>query len=431
MTDHEKFLAIMKEQLKPALGCTEPIAVSYCAAVARKEAKGELLKLVCESSVNIIKNAASVIIPGTDGRCGVAMAAGCGAVAGDAELGLEVLKNLKPSDAEKVERLIEEGKIVSALSKNPSKLYVEVELTTTEDKVKAILDDGHTNIVYLEKNGNVLLDKRGEGAASDAKAHKELYSVLSIPSILDFVNSVDLDELTLAKDAIKYNTALAEYGFEHECGLCAGKNLKEMIEKKYLALDMANNASMWAASASDARMAGCSLPAMSNVGSGNQGITCTMPVIATAKFLKADYEKTVRAVALTALVTIYVKNTMDKLAPVCGVVTASEGSSCGIVYLLGGGAKEMEMAVKNVLGSLAGMFCDGAKGSCGLKVSTGANTAVQSALLAMNGHFASRFDGLVGATAEETIANYARLSKEGMCELDNVIMDIILKKENE
>ncbi len=429
MDNNQKFLKIMEENLVPSLGCTEPIAVAYVAAVARDHAEGEIKELLCEASVNIVKNAASVCIPNTDGRCGVALAAAVGAVGGVSAKGLEVLADLNKDQVAQAVKLVESGIATAAVSENPSKLYVKIKLKTEKDTVITAIDNGHTNLVYVEKNGEVLLDK-SVSAADDKSEHDDLYSILNLQSIYEYGNTAPLEDLKLPKLAIELQTAICAEGLKNGYGIQVGKTMKEMVDKGYIAYDMASNAAMWAAAGSDARMAGCSLAAMSNVGSGNQGITNLMPVIATAKYLNIESEeKLIRAVTVAALVTIYVKSSLDKLSPVCGAVTAAVGAGCGIVYLMDGTVEMMEMVVKNVIGDVAGMFCDGAKGSCALKVSTCVNAGVHAALLALNGHYAQYTDGVVGVDAAQTVSNFARLSKEGMNAIDGVILDIILKKE--
>lgn len=421
---NEQIKEILEEELVTALGCTEPIAVALCSAIARSYTKGDIVDIYCEASINIVKNAAAVVIPETGGRCGVALASALGAVCGDSTQGLEVISMVTPPTLDEALELCESKKCRATIAMIKRPLYIKTTLKTTEDTVVAIIADTHTNLVYLEKNGQVLLDKEHD----EVKHAGPPYGVLSLGVIWDFALHAPMEELALIEKAIALNSRLSEEGLKRGYGLQVGRTIAENIEKGVYQKDLCSNAMMYTAAATDARMAGCSYPAMSNSGSGNQGITCTMPVVATAKYLGKDYETMVRATAISNLCTIFIKSHLQRLSAVCGAIGAATGAGCGIVYLLGGGTKEMSAVICNVLGDLAGMFCDGAKGSCGLKVSSAVNAAVQAAVLAMNGLSIGYTEGIVGHTETDTLENYAKLSSEGMCLIDGVIMDIILKK---
>lgn len=270
-------------------------------------------------------------------------------------------------------------------------------------------------------------DVAGEGAAADEA--ETLYAGLNLKTILEFAAQTPLERLSIVRDAIRTNTAIAKEGLAREYGLQVGRTLSESVDKLMLSNDLATYAMMLASAGSDARMAGSSLPAYSNSGSGNQGITATMPVVAAAEKLGANDEALVRACTVSNLTAIFIKHKLGKLSPVCGAIIAATGAACGIVALMGGGLPQTVSAVKNMLGNVAGMFCDGAKASCALKVSTCANAAVQAAILAMNTHYIKGTDGIVGNTADETVANYCRVLAEGMPQLDQTLLDIIISKE--
>ncbi|MDY3617886.1 L-cysteine desulfidase family protein [Agathobaculum sp.] len=426
LTNQERFLKIMEKEMVPAVGCTEPIAVCYTAAVARKHAPDKVKKVRCRASVNIIKNVASVTIPGTHGRNGMKLACALGVAKPDVDRKLEILDGLTEEQLQTAVSLVEEGLVEVEMADVKCALYIEVEIETELHKVRTITQYAHVNTTLLEVDGK-LEHTLNEGERTEQT--DELYQALNLKTILDFSNTVPMKDLSIVQNAIKTNTAIAKDGLAREYGLQVGKTLSESVDKLMLSNDLATYAMMLASAGSDARMAGSSLPAYSNSGSGNQGITATMPVAAAAEKLNATEEQTVRACAISNLTAIFIKHKLGKLSSVCGAIVAATGAACGIVYLMGGKLPETVSAVKNMLGNVAGMFCDGAKASCALKVSTCANAAVQAAILAMNTHYIKGTDGIVGNTADETVANYCRILSEGVPELDKTLLDIIISKE--
>lgn len=426
MSNEEKFLKIMEKEMVPALGCTEPIAVSYTAGVARKHAPGKVKKVSCRASVNIIKNVASVKIPGTEGRNGMKLACALGVAKPDVDRKLEILEGLTEAQLKEALALIEEDKVDVQLADVKCALYIEVTVETDQHIARTITQYAHVNTTMLEVDGEIKRLADGGAVVDETEAY---YDSLNLKTILDFASTVPLERLHIVQDAIDTNTAIAKDGLAREYGLQVGKTLSESVSNLMLSSDLATYAMMLASAGSDARMAGSSLPAYSNSGSGNQGITATMPVVAAAEKLFKNREQTVRACTISNLTAIFIKHKLGKLSSVCGAVVAATGSACGIVYLMGGKLPEIVSAVKNMLGNVAGMFCDGAKASCALKVSTCANAAVQAAILAMNTHYIKGTDGIVGNTADETVANYCRILAEGVPELDKTLLDIIISKE--
>ncbi|RKJ76955.1 serine dehydratase subunit alpha family protein [Butyricicoccus sp. 1XD8-22] len=424
LSNEDAFLQIMQAEMSPALGCTEPIAVSYAAGVARRHAPGEIRRISCKASVNIIKNVASVTIPGTGGRNGMKLACALGAAKPDTDSRLEILSGL--TEAQLAEALALTEKVTVEQAQVKCALYIEVEIETDRHTARTITQYSHMNTTYLEVDG-AAQDVAGEGAAADES--ETLYADLNLKTILEFAAQTPLERLSIVRDAIRTNTAIAKEGLAREYGLQVGRTLSESVDKLMLSNDLATYAMMLASAGSDARMAGSSLPAYSNSGSGNQGITATMPVVAAAEKLGANDEALVRACTVSNLTAIFIKHKLGKLSPVCGAIIAATGAACGIVALMGGGLPQTVSAVKNMLGNVAGMFCDGAKASCALKVSTCANAAVQAAILAMNTHYIKGTDGIVGNTADETVANYCRVLAEGMPQLDQTLLDIIISKE--
>ncbi|HML38010.1 MAG TPA: L-serine ammonia-lyase, iron-sulfur-dependent, subunit alpha [Bacillota bacterium] len=421
----DMFIRILEREMIPALGCTDPAGVAFAAAYAKMYAHGRLQSVAGELSPNIIKNAAAVCIPRTGGKCGISLAVAVGAIGGNAEKGLEVLSDITEEDVREAEKFIENGLINLNVSQNEKKLFMKLTVTTDQDEVTVTVEDSYTEVTSVTVNQNVVFCKDTERqAGSDGL----LYD-LSLERILGFVNEVSLEKLEIIKRAVKMNMAIAEEGISKDYGVSVGKSIQDFVQEGKMAEDYASTAMMWTAAATDARMAGCEIPVISNTGSGNQGLASTIPVISIANKMNADYEKMIRAVAVSSLVTIYIKDKLGVLSAVCGAVIAGAGTSCGVVYLLGGGKENMLTALQNTLGDIAGMLCDGAKAGCALKVATCTNTAVMAALMAMNNSGIKGTDGIVGYSEEQTIENFIKVATDGMNKMDQVILDIILKKE--
>jgi L-cysteine desulfidase len=365
---------LMNKEMVVALGCTDPVSISYAAAMARKHAPiGDITKIVVTLSISVIKSAASVIIPGTD-VCGVPMAAALGALFGDADKKLEVLKGINYSHVPKAKELIDNNVCIVKEARNSIPLYVEVILETSNgNKAKVVIEDDYSNIVCIEQNDKVIYYIEKEKCFT-YKNDNKLYD---LDTIWEFINTADIDnELWHVKESIELNEKIAIEGLEKPYGLKVGKTMMENMESGLLDKSLTNIAISWTAAGADARMAGSPMPVMSNSGSGNQGITATMPVVAVANALEIDDEKKIRAVALSNLATIYIKQFFGRISVICGVTIAATGASCGITYLFGGGLKEINSAIQNMMGNVTGMLCDGAKVGCALKVSTCVQAAI-------------------------------------------------------
>ena len=424
--DKKQIVDIMNREMVVALGCTDPVSISYASAVARHYAKsGEIAKVHVRLSLSVIKNAASVIIPGTH-SCGVPMAAILGALYGNPDGKLEVLKGIDQSCVPQAKALLDRGICTVEEAKNGIQLYVEVTILTTEgDEAKVALANDYTNIVLIEYNGETLKNSDCQ-CANCAEGCKP---TLCLDSIWDFVQEADAAvDLSRVADSIKLNECIACEGMAHPYGLKVGKTLKENMDCGVLEKNLMNIAVSWAAAGADARMAGCCMPVMSNSGSGNQGITATMPVVAVANAMEVSEDKKLRAVALSNLVTIYIKEFFGRISVLCGASMAATGASCGIVYLLGGGLKEMRSSIQNMIGNVTGVICDGAKVGCALKISTCVQAAVQSALLAMQGIEIKDTDGIIGCHVEDTLRNLAKVSKDSSGVLNQTIVNIMINK---
>ncbi len=425
--DKKHMIDIMNKEMVVALGCTDPISISYAAAVARHYARsGDIQHIKVRLSLSVIKNAASVIIPGTS-VCGVPMAAILGALYGDPDGKLEVLKGINPSCVPKAQTLLDQGVCTVEEAKNGIQLYVEVTIVTTEvDEAKVALANDYTNVVLIEHNGELV---KNETCEPCTRCPDGSQSTLCLDSIWEFINTADVEtDLSHVADSIKLNECIACEGLEHPYGLKVGKTLKENMDSGILEKNLMNIAVSWTAAGADARMAGCCMPVMSCSGSGNQGITATMPVVAIANALEAGEEKKLRAVALSNLVTIYIKEFFGRISVLCGASMAAAGASCGIVYLLGGGLTEMRSAIQNMIGNVTGVICDGAKVGCALKVSTCVQAAVQAALLAMKGIEIKDTDGIIGHSVEDTLRNLAKVSKDSSGVLNQTIVNIMISK---
>lgn len=420
------FINILQNELVVALGCTEPVAIALAAAKARTYVNGTIDKITVYASAGIIKNALAVGIPGT-GLTGIDFVAALGAIAGNAEKQLEVLADIKPEDISEAQVMVERGISVVHLADTPKKLYIEVIIEAEKRYAKVVITDNHTNITLIEVDGQIV--DMGGCANASFKSPKEDHSELTIDSIVEFVNTVDLADLGLVKQSIELNHKAGLDGLEHAYGLEVGKTIKENVQKGILSDDLISHAMALAAAGSDARMAGSSMPVMANSGSGNQGIAATNPVVAAAEKLGASEEKLIRAVALSHLITIHIKSKFGRLSALCGVTVSGTGASCGITYLLGGGKTEIKAAIQNMLGNVSGMMCDGAKGGCAMKVATCTSAAVQSALLASKGMTISSTNGFIENEAEKTIDNFCRIGNEATSEIDKLILEMMLNKD--
>ena len=432
--DYDKIIALIHSDVKPALGCTEPIAVALAVARAaealRAGGAGEPQTLAVGVSANILKNGMGVGIPGT-GMVGLHVAAALGAVCGRSRYGLEVLHDLCPEAVEKARALVDAGSVRITLSPNDELLYVYAEVRSGEHTASATVSGAHDRIVEAAFDGVQLpldpVSGSSEGASAPA-VEPGFARSLSVREIWDFATTVPIEKIAFMEDSVRLNRALAVEGLRHPYGLQVGRTLLADDNKSVYGDTLLIHAMAWTAAASDARMAGCTLSAMSNSGSGNQGITATMPVIAIAEKTRATHGDLLRALALSHLVAIHIKGHLGRLSALCGCVIASTGSACGIVYLRRGGYQQVCAAIKNMIGNITGMVCDGAKVGCALKVASGVAGALQSAVLALDGQCISANDGIIEEDIEKTIANLGRIGSVGMKATDKMILDIMTCK---
>jgi len=429
-----KIIALLKQEVKPALGCTEPIAVAL--AVARS---CELLRSISQEpelidvkvSNNILKNGMGVGIPGTD-TVGLHIAAALGCTCGKSKYRLEVLKDVTDESVFKAREMVSTRKVTISLAETSEKLYVYAEVSERQGshKAVAIISGNHDSIIHEELDGKIInsIENSSCNDPSGDLLEHDFARNITIEQILDFATGTPLEELEFIMESVTLNKALVDEGLRNKYGLQVGRTLLATINKVVYGDTYLTYAMAYTAAASDARMAGSTLPAMSNSGSGNQGITATVPVIAIAEKLGAGRDELARALVISHLVAIHIKGHLGRLSALCGCVVASTGSACGIVYLRKGGYEQMCAAIKNMIGNITGMVCDGAKVGCALKVASGVASALQSAVLALDGICISSNDGIIEEDIEKTIANLGKIGSIGMQSTDEMILEIMVCK---
>ncbi|MGM9747592.1 MAG: serine dehydratase subunit alpha family protein [Candidatus Cryptobacteroides sp.] len=434
-----QIIGLIKKEVKPALGCTEPIAVALAVAKAVEIIEdrcgeytpgwrlGADFEVEVSVSGNILKNGMGVGIPGT-GMIGLYIASALGAVCGKSEYGLEVLHDLDEASVARARELVDAKKVHISVADTPHKLYVKASVKCISHCSSAVIEDDHDKIVATFFDDKIISGMPGEsqGESGDTSDNRE-YG-LTVREIFDFARTVDYEDIKFILESRDLNLALAKEGLSGDYGLKVGKTVLADINREVYGRDFMSFAMAMTAAASDARMAGCTLPAMSNSGSGNQGITVTMPVISYSLRYPVDDEKLARALTISHLVAIHIKSYLGKLSALCGCVVASTGASCGIVYLRNGGYEQICAAIKNMIGNITGMVCDGAKVGCAMKVASGVSSAIQSAVLALDGTCISEHDGIIEKDIEKTIRNLGQIGSVGMQKTDNLILDIMVCK---
>jgi len=423
---YSEILAILRREVKPALGCTEPIAVAIAVARAMSEHRGLKIKSInVEVSPNILKNAMGVGIPGTH-LTGLPIAIALAAVCGNWTYGLEVLKEVDEEAVSKARELVSGGKVNVGLSESKMLLFAKAMCTFEGGHdSECILEGAHDRIRFVSSDGRTVFGEKPEAYGESAAIVPDF---LTLNIIEEFSRTADIDDLGLMCEEIEMNTALSEEGMKGNYGLNVGRAIADKANRNVFGENLVSECMSMTAAASDARMAGCPMPAMSNSGSGNQGLTVSLPVIAAANRLGASREQLIRALTLSNLVAIHIKSYLGKLSALCGCVVASTGSSCGIIMLKGGTVGQMAAAIKNMIGSITGMVCDGAKEGCAMKVASGVSCAVQSAMLALGGACVQPTDGIIDADIEKTIKNLGVIGSSGMKQTDKMILDIMVGK---
>ena len=426
MTESERrqIIELIKKEVIPAIGCTEPIAVALCVAKAAETLGVKPEKIDVLLSANILKNAMGVGIPGT-GMVGLPIAVALGALIGKSDYQLEVLRDCTPEAVEQGKRFIAEKRICISLKEDiTEKLYIEVICKAGDKTAKAIIAGGHTTFIYIAKDEQTLLDKQHTVSEEEEDASLEL----NLRKVYDFALTAPLDEIRFILDTARLNKAAAEQAFKGNYGHSLGKMLRGTYEHKVMGDSVFSHILSYTSAACDARMAGAMIPVMSNSGSGNQGISATLPVVVFAEENGKSEEELIRALMLSHLTVIYIKQSLGRLSALCGCVVAATGSSCGITWLMGGNYNQVAFAVQSMIANLTGMICDGAKPSCALKVTTGVSTAVLSAMMAMEDRCVTSVEGIIDEDVDQSIRNLTRIGSQAMNETDKMVLDIMTHK---
>lgn len=436
----EEILSLIKREVVPATGCTEPVAVALATAMAsslliRHNSIHDLQQISVLLSSNVLKNALGVGIPGT-GMIGLPIAVALGAVIADPDKKLTVLDGFDEKQLSTAKEIVERNIInISVKPGNVDKLYIEIIISTTQgEEGRAVIAGTHTNFIEASLNGAPVqihtsapqqqtTNKQNEPAAAPEEPQ------LTFDIVYDFAMQMPLEKIEFIMEAAKLNQAVSEASMKTSYGHGVGRMIKGEMGLKYLGSNSLTNMLSATSAACDARMDGAPLTVMSNSGSGNQGITATLPVLTFAKEQNATYEQTVRALMLSNLMVIYIKQKLGRLSALCGCVVASTGASCGLTYLMGGDRRQTGYAIKNMVGNITGMLCDGAKPSCSLKVSSGVSTAMFSALLAMENHVVTSNEGVVDKDIDRTVDNLTNIGKEGMNATDQLVLQIMTSKQ--
>ncbi|ATP28429.1 hypothetical protein CR207_08490 [Chromobacterium violaceum] len=419
-----EFVKALKQEVVPALGCTEPISLALAAALAARELGKAPERIDAWVSANLMKNGMGVTVPGT-GTVGLPIAAAVGALGGDPDAKLEVLKNLTVEQVAAGKQMLADGKVKLGVAAVPNILYAEACVWHGDECARVAIADAHTNVIKIELNGEVKLKRE----AADAKP-VENYDLgdATARDVYDFATRAPLEMIDFIHDAAVLNSALADEGMSGKYGLHIGATLQRQIEAGLLSEGLLSRILTRTTAASDARMGGATLPAMSNSGSGNQGIAATMPVVVVAEHVKADRETLIRALALSHLIAVYIHTRLPKLSALCAVTTASMGAAAGMAQLLNGGYQAVSMAISSMIGDLAGMICDGASNSCAMKVSTSAGSGYKAVLMALDGTRVTGNEGIVAHDVDVSIANLGKLATQGMAQTDTQILQIMMDK---
>jgi L-cysteine desulfidase len=424
-SERQRIILLMKSEVVPAIGCTEPMAVALCVAKATEMLGCKPQRIEANLSANILKNAMGVGIPGT-GMVGLPIAIALGALIGKSEYGLEVLKDCTAEAVDEGKAYISEKRICVNLKDNiTEKLYIEISCKSGDRSSVAVISGSHTNFIYLKEGAHVLFDKKDKCLHdSDRKPEVEL----TLYKVFDFATTAPLDEISFILEARRLNENAAEQALKGCYGHELGKILSRPLGRGIMGESMFSHILSSTSCACDARMAGAMIPVMSNSGSGNQGICATNPVVVFADENHNTDEELIRALILSHLTAIYIKQSLGALSALCGCVVASTGSSCGITYLMGGNYEQVSAAVKNMIANLTGMICDGAKPSCALKLTTGVSTAVLSAMLAIQHKCVSSVEGIIDDDVDKSIHNLTSIGADAMNETDKMVLNIMTHK---
>lgn len=423
-----EFIKVVKKEVVPALGCTEPISLALAAATAAQRLGKPVEKIEAKVSANLMKNGMGVTVPGT-GTTGLLIAAAVGAIGGDPEGKLEVLKNLTAEQVAESKRMIAEKRVQIAVADVPQILYSEAKVIHGEEWVTVAIADTHTQVIRIEENGTVVFQMEPDNHAAGIKEGEFSMAGVRARDVFDFAMEAPLEMISFIREAAVLNDSLAKEGMSGRYGLHIGATMDRQMNQGLLSDGLLTQVLMRTTAASDARMGGATLPAMTNSGSGNQGISATMPVVVVAEHVKANEEKLTRALMLSHMMAIYIHDKLPKLSALCAVTTASMGAAAGMAWLLKGEFETVSMAISNMIGDVAGLICDGASNSCAMKVSTSAMSGYKAVLMALEGIRVTENEGIVAEDVDRSIANLGELACQGMVQTDGQILQIMLNKK--
>jgi len=418
-------LQIVKHDVVPALGCTEPISLALASATAAKYLGKTPERIEAKVSPNLMKNGLGVAVPGT-GMVGLPIAGAIGALGGNPDGGLEVLKHITPEQVSKAKTMLEQKLVSVDIHQTEHILYSESTLFSDNDYVKVAIQDQHTNVILIEKNGEIIFQKV-EDECTNCDPY-EVFKQISAREIFEFSKAVELEKIRFISQAAELNRALSDEGLRENYGLHIGRTLRKQVGSGLISDDLLSKIMIETTAASDARMGGATLPAMSNSGSGNQGIAATMPVVVVADYLKVSEEKRIRALFLSHLMAIYIHSKLPKLSALCAVTTASMGSCAGIAYLLTGKFETASMGICSMIGDISGIICDGAANSCAMKVSTSVASGYKSVLMAMDETHVTGNEGIVEHDLDRTIDNLCAIASKSMQHIDRQVIEIMVNK---
>ena len=422
------FKEVLRNEVFPALGCTEPIAIAYAASIAAKEIQGGIKEINITVDIGVYKNGLAITVPNTGGEKGNLIAGVLGALIKQPELKMEILKGTKEDMISRAKELIRAKKAKVIYDNSKTDLYIDVAIKTDQGSARAVLENGHTNLVRLEKNDRLIFEKNNNETAFKGQAYKPIIKKMKMSELIDLAGHIDDDDYNYIQHGIDMNLKISKAGLKLQK---VGYYLADLVQKGYLLKGIFSSSKILTASASDARMAGLNLPAMSSGGSGNQGIVAILVPYNVGKYFKIKEKKILQSIALSHLINSYVKCFTGDLSPLCGCsIAAGVGAAVAIVYQQkGNDTAKITLAVNNLVSDLGGMLCDGAKGGCALKVVSSTDSAIRSAYMALNNHGITELEGFVGKTAEETIYHLSKISEIGMAKVDATMLEIMMKKK--
>lgn len=429
----QKIISLIKKEVVPATGCTEPVAVALATAQAASLMKKKPSDIEVLLSSNVLKNAMGVGIPGT-GMIGLPIAIALGVIIADPSKQLEVLDGFSPEELEEAKRLVDSKIIRVSVKKGEDidKLYIEINIKADGESASAIIEKVHTNIIFAKHDEEIVIDNRhnlDDKKTDSSNTETEEDIILSFESVYDFAMNTPLADIEFILEAARLNRQASEFSLKGKYGHAVGKMIQGDLGRRYLGDSALTRMLTYTSSACDARMDGAPVTVMSNSGSGNQGITATLPVLSFAEDEQVGHEKTVRALILSNLMVIYIKQKLGRLSALCGCVVAATGSSCGLTYLMGGTKEQIGYAIKNMIGNITGMLCDGAKPSCSMKVSSGVSSAMFSALLAIEKKVVTSNEGIVDDDIDRSIDNLTSIGRDGMNVTDSLVLGIMTSKK--